>query len=223
MLLNKEEEFIKENIGLVHLCCKRFVGKGYDYDDLFQAGSLGLLRASREFNPDLGFRFSTYAVPVILGEIKRLFRDNGSVKVSRSLKELSLKVSKTVEVFEKENGTSPTVSQIAKLLSVPEEEINEALDVSKPVMSLTFYSNDGIKEEDIPVIDEQEQISNHIMIGQAMQNLSTQDKKLIHCRYFEGLTQSETAKLLNMTQVQVSRREKKVIEEMRKNLTVHNR
>lgn len=222
MLLNKEEEFIKENIGLVHLCCKKFVGKGYEYDDIFQVGSMGLLKAARDFDACRGCMFSTYAIPVILGEIKRLFRDNGAIKVSRSLKELSLKVSRVSENYEKQNGAPPSVSYLADAFGVTLEEINEALDVARPVMSLTCENDNGEKQGDVPIVDDNEQISDRLIIQHAIKDLSHRDKSIIKYRYFEGLTQAAVAKRLNMTQVQVSRREKKILSEMRLKIGEYN-
>lgn len=215
MLANKEEIFIKENLGLVHSCCRRFIGRNIEYDDMFQAGCMGLLKASRDFDESRGFMFSTYAVPVILGEIKRLFRDTGAVKVSRALKDLSLKVAHTQEHFEKQNGRSPTAAELAELLEVSADDINEALNVARPVASLTYSDEEKVCEMDIPVVDEEETISNRLVISQALSALSEKDRKIIVYRYFRGYTQNQIADMLCMTQVQVSRREKKLIEEMR--------
>lgn len=215
MLANKEEFFIKENLGLVHSCCRRFIGRNIEYDDMFQAGCMGLLKASRDFDESRGFMFSTYAVPVILGEIKRLFRDTGAVKVSRALKDLSLKVTRTQEFFEKQNGRSPTVAELANILEVTVDDINEAINVARPVASLTYTDEDKVCEKDIPVVDEEETIGNRLVIRQALSALSENDRKIIIYRYFRGYTQSQIAEMLCMTQVQVSRREKKLIEEMR--------
>ncbi len=219
MLQNKEEDFIKENMGLVHSCCKRFTGKGIEYDDLFQAGCMGLLKASRDFDASRGFMFSTYAVPVILGEIKRIFRDTGAVKVSRQLKELSLKVNSLTEKIEKTTGVWPTVNELAERLNVTPEEINEALLVAKPVYSLTIESEDGVQQMDLPVVSDEETVSNRLLVNQAMSNLEAKDRMLIFYRYFCGMTQSETAEKINMTQVQVSRREKKLLSVMKNNIS----
>ncbi len=218
MLLNKEEDFIKENLGLVHSCCRRFSGRNIEYDDLFQAGCVGLLKASREFDESRGFMFSTYAVPVILGEIKRLFRDGGIIKVSRSLKELSLKVTRVSEQFEKEHSRAATVTELATILGVTSDDISEAINVSVPPTSLTYYDDDGIKEKDLPIICEEENIYNRLDVSVALKDLSSDDRKIIFFRYFNGFTQSKVADILGMTQVQVSRREKKLIEIMRKKL-----
>ncbi len=219
MLQNKEEEFIKENMGLVHSCCKRFLGRGIEYDDLFQAGCMGLLKASRDFDATRGFMFSTYAVPVILGEIKRIFRDTGAVKVSRSLKELSLKINHLTEKIEKTTGIQPTVNELAERLSATAEEINEALLVSKPVFSLTVENDDGVQQLDLPVVSDEETVTNRLLINQAICNLEGNDRKIIFYRYFCGMTQSEVAQKLNMTQVQVSRREKKLLLIMKSNIS----
>lgn len=218
MLLNKEEDFIKENLGLVHSCCRRFSGRNIEYDDLFQAGCVGLLKASRDFDESRGFMFSTYAVPVILGEIKRLFRDGGSIKVSRSLKELSLKVTRVSEQFEKEHCRVATVGELANILGVTIDEVSEALNVSVPPTSLTYYDDDGIREKDLPTISEEENIYNRLEVMRVLEELSPDDRKIIFFRYFNGFTQSRVASALGMSQVQVSRREKKLIEIMRKKL-----
>ncbi len=218
MLLNKEEEFIKENLGLVHSCCRRFAGRGIEYDDMFQAGCVGLLKAARDFDESRGFMFSTYAVPGILGEIKRLFRDGGAIKVSRTLKELSLKVARESERFEKEKGRAPSVKELAAALGVDDTDITEAINVSIPPSSLTYFDEDGIKELDLPIIDQEENIYNRLDITRAVECLGSADRQIIYYRYFEGLTQSKTAALLNLSQVQVSRRERKLMEIMRKKL-----
>ena len=218
MLINNEEKIIKENIGLVHSCCKRFVGRNIEYDDMFQVGCMGLLKAARDFDESLGFKFSTYAVPVILGEIKRLFRDTGAIKVSRSLKELSLKVTAVRQREEQKNGRVLTVSELAVILGVTPHEVNEAICISQPTVSLTYQDEDGVRELDLPV-DNEESLSTRLAIGQAIEKLSENDRRIIMLRYFSGLTQSEVAVRLNMTQVQVSRREKKLLEQMKSTLS----
>lgn len=210
---------VENNIGLVHSCCRRFVGKSIEYDDLFQAGCVGLVKASRDFDESRGFMFSTYAVPVILGEIKRLFRDGGLIKVSRSLKELSLKVSREKEKFEKTEGRQAGIGELANILSVTSEEITEALSVSTPTVSLTYEDGDEIREIVLVGDDPAEDMTDRLMIAQAMEGLDKNDKEIIICRYFRGLSQQNIAKKLNMTQVQVSRREKKILEQMRKTLS----
>lgn len=202
-------KIIEDNIGLVHACAHKFKGKGIEYDDLFQAGCMGLVKATDAFDTERGVRFSTYAVPVILGEMRRLFRDGGTVKVSRGLKELSMKVVRQRESFSKTNGREPTVSELAEFLQVSEESVVEALGASAPPVSLT--SEEDSSELDLPVSSPEEQLSDIISLKQMLSQLEERDQKLIQLRYFQNMTQVNAAKQLNMTQVQVSRREKKIL------------
>ncbi|MBQ6816554.1 MAG: sigma-70 family RNA polymerase sigma factor [Clostridia bacterium] len=217
MLLYKDEEFIKNNFGLVHSCCKRFVGRGIEYDDLFQTGCMGLIKAAKDFDESRGFMFSTYAVPVILGEIKRVFRDTGAIKVSRSLKELSLKVTAQKEKFEKQNGYNPTVEQLAKILGVTATEISDAISASAPPLSLTYSDEDGTNEYDFPSPDNTDNLFNKIYVSEILASLPETERKIIILRHFSGLTQSQVAKKLGMSQVQISRKEKKLLEKLRTN------
>lgn len=210
-----KDAFICENLGLVHSCCKRFTKRGIEYDDLYQAGCMGLIKAANGFDEGRGLCFSTYAVPVILGEIKRLFRDGGTVKISRSLKELSLKAVHTREQMEKETGAQVTVAELATRLEVSSEEIAEALCAAQPVISLTVENEDGNSQIDLPTPGVEEQLSDKLDLDVALSKLCKKDSDIIKLRYFRSLTQSQTAKLLNMTQVQVSRREKKILDTLR--------
>lgn len=210
---------IEENIGLVHACAKRFKGRGIEYDDLFQAGCLGLIKASDNFNSELGYKFSTYAVPVIIGEIKRLFRDGGAVKISRGLKELSLKVQREVQKFELENGREPTVSELSERMQIESEQISEALSVSIQPVSLTVTDEEGDSQADIPVAPPDEEITEIMSLKSELAKLDERDRQMIELRFFRNMTQSQTAKQLGMTQVQVSRREKKVLLYLRQKLT----
>ncbi len=207
----------EENLGLVHLCANKFRGKGIEYDDLYSAGCIGLLKAVKAFDTDRGVKFSTYAVPVILGEIKRLFRDGGAIKVSRSLKELSLRIQRYCENFRQSEGREPTISELSELSGEPEADIAEALCVSQPLLSLTA-SDDDEGQIDIPSEAPDEAIVDLLALRQIMAALEPQDRALLELRYFKGLTQSKTAKALGMTQVQVSRREKKLLTQMREEL-----
>ncbi len=213
--MRDKETFISENLGLVHSCCKRFVKRGIEYDDLYQAGCMGLIKAANGFDEERGLCFSTYAVPVILGEIKRLFRDGGTIKVSRSLKELSLKAVHTREQMEKETGREVTVAELAQRLSVSGEEVAEALCAAQPVLSLTVENDEGNCQLDLPTPGIEEQLSDRLDLNVALSRLPKEDSDIIRLRYFRSLTQSQTAKLLNMTQVQVSRREKKILDILR--------
>ncbi len=210
---------ITENLGLVHSCAHRFIGRGIEYEDLYQAGCMGLVKAFDAFDNERGTRFSTYAVPVILGEMRRLFRDGGTVKVSRSLKELSLRAVREKEAFSVKEGREPTVSELAELLFVSPEEVTEALCAAAPVISLTVNEDDGGGQVDVPVESPEEQISERLSVIKAVSDLEEKDRVLIKLRYYQNKTQTETAKLLGMTQVQVSRREKKILEILRKELT----
>ena len=215
------EEMIEKNIGLVHACAHRFQGRGIEYEDLFQAGCMGLIKATDAFDWDRGVRFSTYAVPVILGEMRRLFRDGGTVKVSRTLKELSVRVMRERELFYTKNGREPTVQELAERMNGSVEDIIEAIGAAAPAISLTGTDEeDGQNGQvDIPVESEEERITDLLALRQAMGILQERDRSLIMLRYFQGKTQTETAKVLGMTQVQVSRREKKILLLMRQNLT----
>ncbi len=213
--MQETSEFIKNNLGLVHSCCGRFKGKGIEYDDLFQAGCIGLIKAQKGFDESRGLKFSTYAVPVILGEIKRMFRDGGSIKVGRTLKELSLKVSRENERLTKLLDREPTVNEIAKSLSVSPEDVAEALCASQPTLSLTCEDDDGVSEYDVAVDGGSEKLIETISLSEVMSSLPESDRKLIYLRYYRSKTQTETAKQLGMSQVQVSRREKVILSRMR--------
>lgn len=213
-----KKERIESNLGLVHACANRFRGRGVDYEELYSTGCLGLVKAAENFDESRGFCFSTYAVPVILGEIKRIFRDGGSVKVSRSVKELWLKISRESESFAQREGRQPQVSELAAMLGVSAEQVSEAIMAGKPTVSLTPEESDRTGQTDIPVEAPDEHIADRISLEQVIMALSDEDRRLIVLRYYKGKTQSETAKSLKMSQVQVSRREKKILGELRREL-----
>ena len=200
-------------MGLVHLCARRFLGRGMEYDDLFQAGCVGLIKAAENFDTSRGVKFSTYAVPVILGEVRRLFRDGGALRVSRGLRDLGRRAAEEAGRLRQETGKSPSVVQIAQRLGVSPEKAALALDVSQAPMSLTDQEEGG--ELDIPVEAPEERMTERLTLYQILRTLEERDRKLIQYRYFQGKTQTETAALLGMTQVQVSRREKKLLAYMR--------
>lgn len=206
----------EENLGLVHLCANKFRGRGIDYDDLYSAGCVGLLKAVKAFDVSRGVKFSTYAVPVILGEIKRLFRDGGTIRVSRSLKELSMRLQKLCEDIRQREGREPTISELAEMSGESESDVAEALCVNQPLLSLT--SGEDESQIDIPCEAPDEGIVDTLALRQIMERLEPQDRILLELRYFRELTQAKTAKILGMTQVQVSRREKKLLTQMRKEL-----
>ena len=213
-MVKSREEAINENIGLVHSIANRFRGRGAEYDDLFQAGCLGLVKAFDNFDESKGYAFSTYAVPVIMGEIKRLFRDGGAIKVSRSLKEKSIKVQAIREKFIKKELREPTLSELSKLCGYDVEELSEILNILTPVLSLNSFYEEDNGEYDIP-IETNDNLFERISIKQLLSNLNDNERQLIICRYFEGKTQCETAKLLGVSQVQVSRKEKAILKKLR--------
>ena len=213
--MNDNAEFIAKNLGLVHSCCSKFKGKGIEYDDLFQAGCVGLLKAAKGFDESRGLMFSTYAVPVILGELKRMFRDGGSVKVGRTLKELSLKAVRTSERLSKTLGREPTVSEIAQELETDADSITEALCAAQPTLSLSYEGDDGLTEYDIAVDGSHDSMLDKISLAEVMEALPENDKKLIILRYYRSKTQTETAAVLGMSQVQVSRKEKAILLKLR--------
>lgn len=205
------------NIGLVHCIANRFIGRGAEYDDLYQAGCVGLIKAVDNFDESRGFLFSTYAVPVIMGEIKRLFRDGGAIKVSRSLKEKSIRVQAIREKFINNELREPTLSELASLSGFCEEELGEILNVINPVVSLSVSNEDGENILDIP-FDDSDEVLNKISVHQALKTLSNTELLIVKYRYFEGKTQCEAAELLGVSQVQVSRREKQLLTKLRKKL-----
>ena len=217
-LKSEREEFIENNMGLVHSCAKRFKGKGIEYEEMFAAGCVGLIKAYDAFDHSRGVQFSTYAVPVILGEIKKLFRDGGMLKVTRSVKELSLKINYTREYLQKQLGQEPTVKEISDFLSVSCEDVAQAITASAPPMSLTaiFEEEDGQCEFDIPVESSEESLANIMGLKYAISELDAEEKQIIWLRFFQNRTQAATAEILGKTQVQISRQERKIIQKMRK-------
>lgn len=209
------DSFIESNLPLVHSLCKRFIGRGIEYDDLYQAGCVGLIKAADGFDESRGLCFSTYAVPVILGEIRRMFRDGGLVKVSRSLKELSLKVTRVKSQLELKLSREPTVGELAAELAVAPEEITEAQSAAMPTMSLTYANDDGVHETDVAIAGPEDLLTDKLMLQRAFKHLDNTEQQIIRCRYFEYLTQNETAERMGMSQVQVSRAEKKILLKLR--------
>ena len=204
---------IEDNLRLVHACANRFRGRGIEYEDLFQAGCMGLVKAVDGFDENRGVKLSTYAVPVILGEIKRLFRDGGAVKVSRSVKELGLRISKISAALQVRLGREPALSEVAAAAGVTEADAVYAMAAMQPTLSLTVGEEDADpgQELQLSVPGVEEEFCESLSLESAVQCLEEKDRKLIKLRYYEGKTQVETAKVLDMTQVQVSRREKKIL------------
>lgn len=212
------EALIENNYGLVHACANKFRGRGAEYDDLFQAGCVGLIKAADNFDKSRGFAFSTYAVPVILGEIKRIFRDGGTIKIGRSLKEKARHAMQIKEQLSLCLGRAPTIGELAEKLGVDISQAAELITVSMPVISLTATDDKGNAQLDIPTEAPEEEISEKMALKSVICALEEKDRKLIELRYFKGLTQVKTAAELGMSQVQVSRREKAILIEMRKRM-----
>ncbi len=218
------DKLIEENIGLVWSVVKRFKNRGVELEDLFQIGSIGLIKAVDKFDCSYDVKFSTYAVPMIMGEIKRFLRDDGMIKVSRSLKELSVKLYMMKEQLEKELGQEPSLSDLAQHLQISPEEVAEAMDVYREVESLhkVIGSGEGheieLMERLENDIDENECVLNRIMVKKLLDTLKGQERQLVWMRYFQDMTQVSIAKELGMTQVQVSRMEKRILQRLRKEI-----
>lgn len=214
----EKEAFVAANLGLVHSLAHRLSGRGMEYEELYSAGCLGLVKAVEGFDESRGLKFSTYAVPVILGEMKRLFRDGGTVKVSRSLKEFSLKVTRERDRLGLTLGREPTVSELAEAMGETVERIAEPVNVSLPALSLTQPEEDGSGQLDVEVEAPEEGLVGKLALRELLTRLEERDRQLIELRYFKGQTQTQVAAQLGMTQVQVSRREKKILANLRADL-----
>lgn len=209
---------VERNVRLVWSVVQRFINRGYDPDDLFQIGSIGLIKAIDKFDLSYDVRFSTYAVPMIIGEIQRFIRDDGSIKVSRSLKEMAHKIRRNRDELTKQFGRSPTISEIADSLNITPEEVVHALDSSKSPHSIheTVFENDGDPITLLDQIaDENETWFDQITIEEAMNELTDRERLIVYLRYYKDQTQSTVAKRLGISQVQVSRLEKKILEDMK--------
>lgn len=216
------EILFQENTGLIWSIVKRFKNRGVELEDLYQIGSIGLLKAVEKFDPAYGVRFSTYAVPMITGEIKRFLRDDGMLKVSRSMKEICYRAHLVREAMEKEQGREPGLEEIADEMAVTVEELVMALESAAEVESLqkTIYQGDG---NDISLLDKleeqrngQEEALNRLLLEEMLGELEARERKLIYMRYFQDKTQSEIARIMGVSQVQVSRMEKRILDRLRK-------
>ena len=217
---------ITENIGLIWSIVRRFLGRGQEADDLFQIGCIGLMKAVDKFELSYDVKFSTYAVPMITGEIKRFLRDDGMIKVSRTLKETASKVRKVQETLENEYGREPTLAELAASLQLAEEEIVMALDSSAEVESLnkTIYHSDGsdivLMDKIAEEVDQNERLINHMALKKIISELEEREQSLIRMRFFEERTQMQVAQVLGISQVQVSRMEKKLLLRLREQLLI---
>lgn len=219
-----KDSLVKENMGLVWAVARRYQGRGYDLEDLFQIGCIGLIKCIDKFDLSYDVKLSTYAVPMISGEIKRFLRDDGMIKVSRTLKETAYKVYRAREKIINRTGVEPRLEELSDLLSIDMEEIVASLEANVEVESIhkTIYQNDGnaicLVDKIANERDENEDALNHLMIERVMDTLSFEEQRIIKLRYYENKTQSEIAKMLGISQVQISRMEKKILLKMRREI-----
>ena len=215
------EKLVTDNLGLIWNIIKRFKGRGTEQEDLFQIGCIGLMKAIDRFDQTFGVCFSTYAVPMIIGEIRRFLRDDGMIKVSRTVKETAVRARQLQAKYEAAYGIEPTVCQLASLMQIAPEELASALSSSQEVESLqkTIYQSDGnailLEDRLESKENEQEKLVNRLALKKVMCELPDQEQKIIIMRYYSGQTQVQTAKCLGISQVQVSRIEKRVLKKMR--------
>ncbi len=219
------DRLVSENMGLVWSIVRRFSKRGYDMEDLFQIGSIGLLKAIDKFDLSFDVKFSTYAVPMISGEIKRFLRDDGMIKVSRVLKETAARAKGTREVLNIRLGREPTMAEIAQEMGICVEELAAAIEAGSEIESLqkTIYHGDGSSIHLIDKLEEKsnpaEEVLNKILLGKLLKELTPQERKIIVLRYYKDLTQTQIARELGISQVQVSRLEKKILKTMREKLS----
>ncbi len=216
-----EERLIEQNIGLVHSIAKRFVYSGIDYEDLVQIGSLGLLKAIRNFDVDRGVMLSTYAVPMIIGEIRKYLRDDGAVKVSRTIREQYIRLRRMSQQIQLQTERDPTVSELAQACGLSEEEVVLALDAGASPVSLdeTVNEDGDVARSELVCAPEHLSSVERIALKDVINALPPKDRALITLRYFCEKAQQQTALQLGMPQVQVSRREKKILEKLRTGLS----
>lgn len=214
------DKILIENTGLIWSIVRRFLNRGHEGEDLFQIGCIGMLKAIDRFDTEFDVAFSTYAVPMIAGEIRRFIRDDGIVKISRKIKENQMKIMYQREIYINEKKQEPTIEELEKVCDLTKEEIVMAVDASRNVESIDkeMYSKDSaytlmdLAEDDTNI---EETVLNKIMVQQLMDMLESKERKIINLRYFKNKTQSQVAKEMGMTQVQVSRLEKKILNSMR--------
>ena len=214
-LTRERQALVERNLGLVHACANRFRGRGAEYEDLFQAGCVGLVKAAGGFDEALGYRFSTYAVPAILGEIKRIFRDGGSVKIGRTSKERAVRLLKLQEELTLRLGREPGVAELAAAADMDVSEAAVLISACLPTLSLTQEED---PDTDVPVASPEESLTRRMDLKLALSALAEDERALLALRYEQGLTQTETAVRLGMTQVQVSRKEKRILLKLRERM-----
>lgn len=207
---DSKDKLVMGNMGLVWSIARRFTGRGCELEDIVSIGTIGLIKAIDRFDMKYEVEFSTYAVPMITGEIKRFFRDSGTIKVSRSLKEIYGKICAYRDTYIKQKGREPELSEIAEALNIEPEEITMAMEAARPVES---FDNPGVME--VKGEDQEEKLMDKLLVDELMANLSEEEYRLIELRYFREMSQSDTGRRLGFSQVQVSRYEKKIIEKLR--------
>lgn len=218
------EQLVEENIGLVWCVVKRFYGRGVEPEDLFQIGSIGLLKAIDKFDIAYEVKFSTYAVPMISGEIRRFLRDDGMIKVSRSLKELAYRAYLTKEKMQEKAGREPTLEELAEEMQIEKEDLVMAMEASGEVESLhkPIYQKDGNEIELMDKLEEtdvqEEKLLNRMLLAQLLDELNKEERQLIYLRYFANKTQTQVGKIMGISQVQVSRLEKKILKHLREKI-----
>ncbi len=220
-------DLIEKNKGLIWSIVKRFRDRGYELEDLYQIGVMGFIKSIKRFDSNFDVRLSTYAVPYILGEIKRYLRDDGPIKVSRSIKEMGIKALEIKNEYYQKTGQEIRIEELAEKLNTSKEEIALALEAFKPMNSIEEQLYDEKEEGGVTLldrmasnIDEMAMVTNKLCLEQVLENLKEQEKQVILLRYYKGKTQSEIAKILGITQVQVSRIEKRSLEHMRVKLAI---
>jgi RNA polymerase sporulation-specific sigma factor len=219
-----KEILLEHNVSLLKCIVKRYLGKGVEYDDLFQLASMGFLKAIAGFDESFGVKFSTYAVPMIAGEIKRFMRDDGSVKVSRAMKQTAKEINEYVTAYVSEHGVQPPIKKIAEKFGLEESEAVFVMGSSK--MPVSLYGGTEFKDgkektliETLPADDTQEEMLDRLLLKNAIDDLEERDRKIIVLRYFRDMTQSEVAEQIGVSQVQVSRIENRIIKEFRQKLS----
>lgn len=218
------ELLIQGNFPLIKSIVKTFLNKGVEYDDLYQLGCVGFLKAIKNFDENMGVKFSTYAVPMIAGEIKRFLRDDGMIKVSRSIKTLAIKIRSLNERLKSEGKEPLKINELAKHFSVDEEDVVEALDSSQQILSIQAKldeddPNSQSMIDKITTVDKSDEMLDRLILKDEILKLPEKEKKIILLRYFRGKTQGEVAEILGISQVQVSRMESKIIESLKKKMT----
>ncbi len=219
-----KETLLSHNVSLIKCIVKRYLGKGVEYDDLFQLASMGFLKAIVGFDESFGVKFSTYAVPMIAGEIKRFMRDDGSVKVSRAMKQTAKEINEFVAAYVFDHGAQPSVKTIAEKFGLDESETVFIMGSSKMPVSLyggSEYKDGKEKEliETLPAVDNQEEMLDKLLLKNAIDDLDERERKIIVLRYFRDMTQSEVAEQIGVSQVQISRIENRIIKEFRQKLS----